>query len=45
MSSVETISKDKRGIIPGVTHIDGTGRVQTVTEKMNSDFYLLIKSL
>mgnify|MGYP001253486757 CR=1 FL=1 len=43
MSSVEKISKTKREIIPGVTHIDGTGRVQTVTEKMNSDFYLLIK--
>ncbi len=43
MSSVERISKDKREIIPGVTHIDGTGRVQTVTKKMNNDFYLLIK--
>ncbi len=43
MSSVEKISESKRKIIPGVTHIDGTGRVQTVTENMNSDFYLLIK--
>ena len=43
MSSVEDISKNKREIIPGVTHIDGTGRVQTVTENMNKDFYLLIK--
>jgi len=43
MSSVESVSQNKRKIIPGVTHIDGTGRVQTVTENMNSDFYLLIK--
>ena len=43
MSSVESVSESKRKIIPGVTHIDGTGRVQTVTENMNSDFYLLIK--
>ena len=43
MSSVENISESKRKIIPGVTHIDGTGRVQTVTKNMNSDFYLLIK--
>jgi len=43
MSSVENISKNKREIIPGVTHIDGTGRVQTVTESINKDFYLLIK--
>ena len=43
MSSVEKISKNKREIIPGVTHIDGTGRVQTVTKKMNLDFYMLIE--
>jgi len=43
MSSVEKIKKVKREIIPGVTHIDGTGRVQTVTEEMNRDFYLLIE--
>ena len=40
-SSVEKISKNKREIIPGVTHIDGT--VQTVTKKMNLDFYMLIE--
>ena len=43
MSSVENVSQNKRKIIPGVTHIDGTGRVQTITENMNSDFYLLVK--
>lgn len=42
MSSVELINTNKRHLIPAVTHIDGTGRVQTVNKKMNSDFYNLI---
>ena len=43
MSTVESINPDKRKLIPAVTHIDGTGRVQTVTREMNIDFYLLIE--
>tara|TARA_Y100000590_G_C15739915_1_gene1019889 strand:- start:3668 stop:5407 length:1740 start_codon:yes stop_codon:yes gene_type:complete len=43
MSAVELIKKEKRNFIPGVTHVDGTGRVQTVTKDMNSDFHSLIK--
>ena len=43
MSAVESINFDKRKLIPAVTHVDGTGRVQTVTKEMNSDFYLLIQ--
>tara|TARA_B100001250_G_scaffold84292_1_gene69648 strand:+ start:289 stop:2028 length:1740 start_codon:yes stop_codon:yes gene_type:complete len=43
MSAVELIKKNKRKKIPGVTHIDGTGRVQSVTKKLNKDFHLLIK--
>ena len=43
MSSVESINPNKRKLIPAVTHVDGTGRVQTVTKEMNSDFYLLIE--
>ena len=42
MSSVEKINDDKIKIIPGVTHIDGTGRVQTVSKLFNEDFYKLI---
>ena len=42
MSNVENIQKNKRGIIPAVTHIDGTGRVQTVSKNLNEDFYNLI---
>lgn len=44
MSYVEKINSDKKHLIPGVTHIDGTGRVQTVTKKFNEDFYNLIIS-
>ena len=42
MSSVEEIKNEKRNIIPSVTHIDGTGRVQTVSEEINKDFHDLI---
>ena len=42
MSAVENIKIEKRKIIPAVTHVDGTGRVQTVTKSLNSDFYDLI---
>ncbi len=30
--------------VPGVTHIDGTGRVQTVTAKDNGPYYELLKA-
>ena len=43
MSSVENIKLDKQQIIPSVTHFDGTGRVQSVSRKMNKDFYQLIE--
>ncbi len=43
MSAVENIKFDKRKIIPSVTHVDGTGRVQSVTKEINKDFYQLIE--
>lgn len=42
MSSVENVLIKKRRIIPSVTHIDGTGRVQAVSKKLNPNFYSLI---
>ena len=42
MSSVEDIIKEKRQYIPSVTHIDGTGRVQSVSLIMNKNFHQLI---
>lgn len=44
MSEVYKIKKDKKLLIPAVTHIDGTGRLQTVSEKNNKIFYLLIEN-
>jgi len=43
MSSVEKIKKEKRNLIPAVTHIDGTGRVQCVKNNINIKYYDLIK--
>lgn len=43
MSFVEQINEDKKKLIPGVAHIDGTGRVQTVSKEFNEDFYNLIE--
>ena len=42
MSFVETIVKDKQKLIPAVTHVDGTGRVQTVNRKENEFLHKLI---
>ena len=44
MSVVENIKPIKRRNIPAVTHVDGTGRVQTITKKYNFDFYSIIKN-
>jgi carbamoyltransferase len=44
MSEVYKIKKEKQILIPAVTHIDGTGRLQTVSKKNNEIFYLLIKN-
>ena len=43
MSFVGKIKKSKRSMIPAVTHIDGTGRLQTVNIEQNEKFYKLIK--
>ncbi len=44
MSIVLKIKKNKAELIPAVTHIDGSGRLQTVDENTNSLYYKLIKS-
>ena len=36
------VKKNKINLIPAVTHIDGTARLQTVTKKFNKKFYDLI---
>ena len=44
MSQVFKIKKDKRKEIPSVCHVDGTGRLQTVTHQSNDKYYKLISS-
>lgn len=43
MLFVPPVRSEKRIVIPAVTHIDGTGRLQTVTPKQNPLFYALIQ--
>jgi carbamoyltransferase len=43
MEKVFRIKPEKRADIPAVTHVDGTGRLQTVSRQLNSDYYELIE--
>jgi len=43
MEKVFAVRPDKRALIPAVTHVDGTGRLQTVAEADNARYYRLIK--
>src|SRR3954452_15926119 len=38
------IREDKRPRIPAVTHVDGSGRLQTVSKKTNGPFYAVIEA-
>lgn len=42
MSKVFQVKNEKHHIIPSVTHIDGTGRIQTISKNYNPQFYKLI---
>jgi carbamoyltransferase len=37
------VLEDKRDIIPAITHVDGTCRIQTVTNEQNHHYYTLIE--
>jgi carbamoyltransferase len=43
MMKVFQIRPERRGQIPAVTHIDGSGRLQTVTRSANARYYRLIE--
>jgi len=45
MSQVFQIKEDKRSLIPAVTHVDGSGRLQTVARKQNQLYYDLIEEV
>jgi carbamoyltransferase len=37
------VRKEKLGVVPSITHVDDTCRVQTVTEEQNPHYYKLIQ--
>lgn len=43
MEKVYRVRPEKRKLIPAVTHTDGTGRLQTVSEDINPRYYRLIE--
>jgi len=43
MLLVPPVLEDQRSVIPAVTHVDGTGRLQTVNKEFNPHFYRIIE--
>jgi carbamoyltransferase len=37
------VREDKKGLIPAVTHVDGTARVQTINKNINAKLWSLVK--
>ena len=44
MLQVYPIRPDKRAVVPAITHVDGSGRLQTVSAQSNPRYYALIKA-
>jgi len=44
MLQVSPVRSDKRSVVPAITHVDGSGRLQTVSEQSNPRYYRLIKA-
>ncbi|HVT58079.1 MAG TPA: carbamoyltransferase C-terminal domain-containing protein [Thermoanaerobaculia bacterium] len=44
MIKVYPIRPEKRPLIPAVTHVDGTGRLQTVSRRANARYFALIRA-
>ena len=43
MSMTTTVTEAKRALVPAVTHIDGTARLQTVDKQSNPLYHMLIE--
>lgn len=43
MQQVYPVREEKRDVIPAVTHVDGSGRIHTVSERANPRFHRLIR--
>jgi carbamoyltransferase len=44
MIKVYNVLPDKRAVIPAVTHVDGTGRLQTVDQEYSPLYWSLIRA-
>ena len=44
MMQVHPVRTDRRSQVPAITHVDGSGRLQTVTRESNSRYYQLIQA-
>jgi carbamoyltransferase len=44
MIQVYPVRPDKRDVIPAVTHVDGSGRLQSVSPTTNPRYYALISA-
>ena len=44
MLLVPEVRADKASAIPAVTHVDGTGRLQTLNREFNSHFYRIVEA-
>ena len=44
MLQVYPVRPDKRSVVPAITHVDGSGRLQTVSARTNAQNYDLIKA-
>jgi carbamoyltransferase len=44
MMQVFQIREEKRALIPAVTHVDGSGRLQTVSREANPRYHRLIRA-
>jgi len=44
MLQVYPVRPEKRGVVPAITHVDGSGRLQTVSRQTNARYWRLIKA-
>ena len=44
MLQVYPVRSDKRAVVPAITHVDGSGRLQTVSRRTNERYWNLIKA-
>jgi carbamoyltransferase len=44
MLYVVDVRKEKQDVVPAITHVDGTGRLQTVQKEVNPKYYRLIET-